>query len=745
MSMANEQNTGYTVFYGNEVASTAPPRTQVWYATHLNTGDRSDMMYRSFISFMWGGKHIEDFNLIAITTNNAIQRNVSAEFSNLTTDLEVVDGQLYWGSHYNSNILDLVLYTDEITEKQLVSFQNWFKPNVERELILAEHPNRAIMARVSEVPQYSFLPFEKKITRTFGSITKETSTTMYKGSINLKFEMDDPFWYSINNYLEEKSGEIGSWSNPSLGQIEDINSSREAFKIIEEDGVPFSGMMEKDVHFGTESEPKRTANHARTASEEEINNSASIIEEKKPPEIFVGYAQIGGKVEGIQLINDITLTNGGALYYYYTGTAPSKPILEFNMRVRFDSEQLYIIEPANSYSKGRASSYNNKIQERTYNTITLKGPSDEYTHNFSFTSPSILTAYNQAVEVLMKAEPDKNGHREITDMVELREAIYDNVHHQLIRDAVFMELRDETNINNIIPRGIAFALRRLFRYKPNDGVACNMMHYFRLKLLAIGDSADSDYGKSFSEGATMTTVLYELVRMVVNHLSVKRSQLPTEVFGEYTAEEADQLYNIYDTCSNLLRNDDANPDHDPTFNCEVNSESGHARLKKVVQVLDAIINNNTSINISEISFKNTVVNVSRGGSTVGNGGDNSGVLPIFKFKIDSKTGRVITNYGFRIRSADKLNEPSYAYVRKAQQTTFDDDGAFNVTQFNEEAGDMVRSEYLTLDGQNQLNKNGLVIAVPDHPEYSYIMTHDLDMAAEDNMSNVKLLYRYMYY
>jgi len=114
------------------------------------------------------------------------------------------------------------------------------------------------MARVSEVPQYSFLPFEKKITRTFGSLTKETSTTMYRGSINLKFEMDDPFWYSINNYLEEKSGEIGSWYNPSLGKPEDINSSREAFKIIEEDGIPFSGMMEKDVHFGTEKEPNRT-------------------------------------------------------------------------------------------------------------------------------------------------------------------------------------------------------------------------------------------------------------------------------------------------------------------------------------------------------------------------------------------------------------------------------------------------------------------------------------------------------
>jgi len=49
-------------------------------------------------------------------------------------------------------------------------------------------------------------------------------------------------------------------------------------------------------------------------------------------------AYIGGRRNGIQSIKDITLTNGGALYYYYAGTAPSKPVLEFNMRVRFDNE-----------------------------------------------------------------------------------------------------------------------------------------------------------------------------------------------------------------------------------------------------------------------------------------------------------------------------------------------------------------------------------------------------------------------
>jgi hypothetical protein len=40
----------------------------------------------------------------------------------------------------------------------------WFKPGIVKELILAEHPNRAIMARVNSAPEMSMLPFEEKTT-----------------------------------------------------------------------------------------------------------------------------------------------------------------------------------------------------------------------------------------------------------------------------------------------------------------------------------------------------------------------------------------------------------------------------------------------------------------------------------------------------------------------------------------------------------------------------------------------------
>jgi len=42
----------------------------------------------------------------------------------------------------------------------LDNFLYWFKAGVHRELILAEHPNRAVMARVATPPVLNLLPFE---------------------------------------------------------------------------------------------------------------------------------------------------------------------------------------------------------------------------------------------------------------------------------------------------------------------------------------------------------------------------------------------------------------------------------------------------------------------------------------------------------------------------------------------------------------------------------------------------------
>ena len=56
--------------------------SQVYHATHKGEL-RLPFMNRSFISFSFGGKNIEDFNLIATIDNNRLNRSGSAEFEDL--------------------------------------------------------------------------------------------------------------------------------------------------------------------------------------------------------------------------------------------------------------------------------------------------------------------------------------------------------------------------------------------------------------------------------------------------------------------------------------------------------------------------------------------------------------------------------------------------------------------------------------------------------------------------------------
>jgi len=73
--------------------------TQVYHATHEGE-QRLSLARRSFISFTFGGKHIEDFNLIATTSGDRMERAAYAPFEDNTTTNENLSGQQYWGTHY---------------------------------------------------------------------------------------------------------------------------------------------------------------------------------------------------------------------------------------------------------------------------------------------------------------------------------------------------------------------------------------------------------------------------------------------------------------------------------------------------------------------------------------------------------------------------------------------------------------------------------------------------------------------
>lgn len=359
------------ILQGNETPSNLIKRTQVWEATH-NKGDESrlPLMQRSFISFTYGGKHIEDFGLIAITENNSMDRKVYSEFNDLTTDSDVIDGQFYWNSHYKANALNLKLFTDEITEKQLATFSQWFKPGFARELILAEHPNRGIMARIAEVPEYHMLPFEKKIKSKIYGI--ETSTTSYRGSIDIRFIMDDPHWYSITNLLE---GTLGNWNSTI------ITNDRDALKVIEEDGIPTAASLKGDLLIGTNVFVSVISNPARTWRDGDPDSY-----DVNYKEIFVDYAIIGGESD-ISINNDgFSLAENTDKYFYYAGTAPCAPILKFTINFATNGSSL-------------CSTINNTYTNvsHPYNSIYIESVTEP--RELRITTPGLITAYNQAISL----------------------------------------------------------------------------------------------------------------------------------------------------------------------------------------------------------------------------------------------------------------------------------------------------------------------------------------------------------
>ena len=278
---------------------------QVQTATKDGQGNPLSILNRQFISFSYGGKNIEDFDLLVIFVNNRLEKGAYAPFKDTTTQQTQLDGQLFWRSNFEANKIVFNLATDGMTSKQLEEFKSWFKPGVEKELILSEFSNRGILARVSTPPHLSLLPFEKEVEVLVNNKNYyKTKTSLYKGDITLELVMDDPYWYGIKSVITE-----------------DIN--QENLKIIYEDGVPHKSMLGVTCYLA--------------------NN-----------QYFFGG-------EGIKEQTGLTLVPPRLFGLYYCGSAETKPIIQFSVQPIYSSTgQVYFYGGLNNNNY-----YYLKIGEKT--------------------------------------------------------------------------------------------------------------------------------------------------------------------------------------------------------------------------------------------------------------------------------------------------------------------------------------------------------------------------------------------
>ena len=253
---------------------------QVQTATKNGEGKSLSILNRQFISFSYGGRNIEDFDLLASFASDRLDKEIYATFKDTTTNQAELDGQMFWCSTFEAGKLNFVLVTDGMTSVQLEDFKMWFQPGFERELILSEFHNRGIKARVAVAPKMSLLPFEKEVFVKIGKGSHSTKTSLYKGEIQLEFVMDDPYWYSLKSVIEE--------------------ITPESLKIIQEDGIPHLDMLDNKCLL---------ANNKRYNGSQIVNADNSII------------------------------LNSSPNYLYYCGTAKANPILEFTFSPILNGEQ----------------------------------------------------------------------------------------------------------------------------------------------------------------------------------------------------------------------------------------------------------------------------------------------------------------------------------------------------------------------------------------------------------------------
>lgn len=269
---------------------------QVQSAFKDGQGNPLPFVGKQFISFSYGGKNIEEFDLLVVFKSDRLEKGIYAPFNDTTTEQAELDGQMFWSSNFRANNLTFTLATDGITSDQMEKFKNWFQPGIEKELILSEHHNRAILARVADVPQISLLPFEKKIEVMVGNQKIQTSTSLYKGEIILNFVMDDPYWYSKKSVIEDLD--------------------KDSVKIVFEDGIPHPTMLK----------------------------TKCLLAEKK---YFNGSIT---EQDAINLDNKDQNTDN---YLYYCGTVAAKPEISFSANFSITEQKKvvyrYLNETTNLY------------------------------------------------------------------------------------------------------------------------------------------------------------------------------------------------------------------------------------------------------------------------------------------------------------------------------------------------------------------------------------------------------------
>ena len=263
---------------------------------------------------------------------------------------------------------------------------------------------------------------------TISSDTYTTSTTLYKGEIELTLIADEPHWYAKQNLLgfQENDRYVDEWINAN-GVRENILASKDALKVLYEDGIPLGSMIDDSMLLGNGAYANVTNTiysliWSEDLTETQISDGnyegegAEVAEDDNDFSVGrIAGAVISATGNGVERLDSFESNSSNVSYFFYSGTAPAYTEVTFTLTPTLNGNY-YVAVPSNTYvptSRGK-----------TYNYLTVESQTQQ---SLLFTTPNVYTSYNCAVKIF-------NDLTTGDEWESVYNKIRDNVKHSAVRN-----------------------------------------------------------------------------------------------------------------------------------------------------------------------------------------------------------------------------------------------------------------------------------------------------------------------
>ena len=115
---------------------------------------------KSFISFTYDGKAIEEFGMAVVSSGDRLSTSIHPSFNNTISTVPGRTGSIYWGTNITGLSFNFKLATDSITSRQLLNFKSHFRPGNIAKFSLAEAEYCYAYAVIDSASTFEFIPFD---------------------------------------------------------------------------------------------------------------------------------------------------------------------------------------------------------------------------------------------------------------------------------------------------------------------------------------------------------------------------------------------------------------------------------------------------------------------------------------------------------------------------------------------------------------------------------------------------------